>query len=452
MKDMTEGNPLKIIFLFSLPILFGNIFQQFYNMADTIMVGRILGVDALAAMGATAPLFGLATSLSIGLVMGFSILVAQHFGAQREQQIREAIANMLVLSFICGVIITICFVLLAEPLLQLLGTPVQIIGMAQSYLMILFGGTLISVFYNFAACALRAVGDSKTPLYFLMFSSVINVGLDYLFIAEFQLGISGAAFATLIAQALSVLLCFFYIRHSYQFLIPKKSDFVFDEVMIKEQFGMGISMALMNSIVSIGSVVLQSAVNSLGSMVIAGHTASRKISEVFMQPISSFGMAATTFASQNFGAKQFARIHEGVKKTILMGGLFSLLVLVVSWTCIEPIIALFVEDTQVEVIAIAAFYLKINSIFYIALVLVITYRNVLQGFGQKKIPILTSILEMIVKLAATFTLVPVLDYTGVVIAEPIAWICMAVCLYTGYRNYTGRLGYFDQKQTEKNHS
>lgn len=439
MKDMTKGSPLKIIFLFSLPILFGNIFQQFYNMADTVMVGRILGVDALAAMGATAPLFGLVMSLSIGLVMGFSILVAQYFGAQKLDHMREAIANMFMLSLICGIVITIVFCLLTNQMLEMLGTPIEIIDMSKGYLWILFAGTLITIFYNFGACVLRAVGDSKTPLYFLIFSSIVNIALDYIFIAVFHFGIAGAAIATLIAQGLSVALSLWYMVKKYAFLIPKKEDCVFAGYMIKDQLGMGISMGLMNSIVSIGSVVLQSAVNSLGSVVIAGHTASRKISEVFMQPIASLGMAATTFASQNYGAKQYERIREGVKQTNILGGIVSLAVALISWTCIDILIGLFVDATETEVIATASYYMRINSLFYMALVMVLTYRNVLQGFGQKTVPIFTSILEMVVKCVITFTLAPLFGYTGIAIAEPIAWVLMAICLYFGYHRYTKKL-------------
>lgn len=439
MKDMTKGSPLKIIFLFSLPILFGSVFQQFYNMADTMMVGKILGIDALAAMGATAPLFGLVMSLAIGLVMGFSILVAQYFGAQKMDHMRKAIANMFMLSLVCGVIITICFCLMTDAMLEVLDTPAEIIGMSKSYLIILFAGTLITIFYNFGACVLRAVGDSKTPLYFLIFSSLVNIALDYLFIAIFHMGIAGAAIATLIAQGLSVILCLWYMVKKYPFLIPKKSDCVFPRAMIRDQLGMGISMGLMNSIVSIGSVVLQSAVNSLGSVVIAGHTASRKLSEMFMQPIASLGMAATTFASQNYGAKQYERIREGIKKTNLLGGIVSLAVILISWTCIEYLVRLFVDVTEVEVMETAAYYMRINSLFYMALVMVLTYRNVLQGFGQKTVPIFTSILEMVVKCVVTFTLAPVLGYTGIAIAEPIAWVLMAICLYFGYHRYTKKL-------------
>lgn len=439
MKEMTKGNPLKIIFLFSLPILFGNIFQQFYNMADTIMVGRILGVDSLAAMGATAPLFGLVLSMAIGLVMGFSIKVAQCFGAEDHASMRTAIANMFVLSIIAGILITILACLSSYALLEMLSTPVEIIHASNQYLMIMFGGTLVTILYNFGACVLRAVGDSKTPLYFLVFSSIINIALDYVCIAILNFGIAGAAIATLIAQGMSVILCVFYMFKKYQFLIPKKADCILHKEMVMDQLGLGVSMGLMNSVVSIGSVILQSAVNGLGSIYIAGHTAARKISEVFMQPISSLGMATTTFASQNYGAKKYARIREGVNKSVLLGGGLSLLVAFISWTCIDTFIGFFVDAAEIEVVDIAAFYMRVNSVFYIALVMVLIYRNVLQGFGKKGVPIFTSFLEMVVKVGATFSLTPILGYTGIAIAEPIAWVLMAICLFFGYHRYSRSL-------------
>lgn len=443
MKEMTKGNPLKIIFLFSLPILFGNIFQQFYNMADTIMVGRILGVDSLAAMGATAPLFGLVFSMTIGLVMGFSIKVAQCFGAEDHASMRKAIANMFGLSLIAGIVITILACICSYSALQLLQTPADIIDASNEYLSIMFAGTLITIFYNFGASVLRAVGDSKTPLYFLIFSSIINIALDYLFIAILDFGIAGAAIASLLAQGLSVLLSLLYIVKKYQFLIPKRSDCTIDKIMLWDQLGLGISMGLMNSVVSIGSVILQSAVNGLGSVYIAGHTAARKISEVFMQPISSLGMATTTFASQNYGAKKYGRIKEGVNKSVLLGGALSLLVALISWTCIDTLIGFFVDAAEIEVVDIAAYYMRVNSIFYIALVMVLIYRNVLQGFGKKGVPIFTSFLEMVVKVGATFSLTPILGYTGIAIAEPIAWVLMAVCLFFGYHRYSKSLMEFD---------
>lgn len=439
MNDMTKGNPLKIIFFFSLPILFGSVFQQFYNMVDTIMVGRILGVQALAAMGSTGPLFGLILSLTIGLVMGFSIKVAQCFGAGDYASMRRAILNMTVLSIVCGIVILIISCVTSRWILELLDTPIHLVDMANEYLLILFGGIFVTIAYNLGACIMRAVGDSKTPLYFLIISSLINIALDYLFIAVIPMGIAGAAIATLIAQGISVVLCVLYFMKKYRFLIPTKEDCKMDKEMVKDQFGLGISMALMSSIVSVGSVVLQSAVNKLGASVIAGHTAARKISEMFMQPVSSIGMAATTFASQNFGAKQYARIREGVNKSVLLGGAISLVVALISWTCIDILIGFFVDTKEVEVVQVASFYLRINSLFYVALVMVLTYRNVLQGFGKKAMPIFTSILEMLVKVGATYFLTPLLGYTGIAISEPIAWVLMAICLYFAYHQYSKSL-------------
>lgn len=439
MKDMTKGNPLKIIFMFSLPILFGSIFQQFYNMVDVIMVGRILGVDALAAMGATGALFGLLLSLAIGLVMGFSIKVAQYFGAEDFVSMRKAIANMLSLSIVCGILITILACVLAYPLLELLQTPDNIIDQSFSYLIIMFGGTLITILYNFGACVLRAIGDSKTPLYFLIISSILNIGLDYICIATLHMGIAGAAVATLLAQSVSVILCILYLFKRYEFLIPQRHDFTFGGSMMFDQFSLGLSMALMNSIVSIGSVVLQSAVNALGSTYIAAHTAARKISEMFMQPISSIGMATTTFASQNYGAKCYKRIHEGVRKSVLLGAIMSLMVVVISFTCIDFLISFFVDAKEIEVVEIAGLYMRINSIFYVALVMVLIYRNVLQGLGKKVVPIVTSIVEMGVKIIATFAFTPSLGYIGIAIAEPTAWVLMAIILYWGYHSYSKTL-------------
>lgn len=439
MKEMTKGNPIKIIFMFSLPILFGNIFQQFYVMADTIMVGRILGVDALAAMGATSALFGLVLFMAIGLVMGFSIKIAQFFGAQDHHSMRLAVVNTFVLTILCGIFFTIVSTVFASPMLELLNTPADIIGMSYDYLIIMFAGTLITMLYNFGACVLRAIGDSKTPLYFLILSSIVNIILDYLFIAEFQMGIAGAAIATLIAQGLSVVLCLMYMVKKYPFLLPHKEDFHCDWKMIGDQFALGISMGLMNSVVSVGSVVLQSAVNSLGATYIAAQTAARKISELFMQPIGSIGMATTTFASQNFGAKKFSRIKEGVKKSIMLGAGMSLFVILISFTCIDFLMSFFVDPSEVEVVGIAAYYMRVNSLFYVALVMVMIYRNVLQGFGKKVVPIVTSVIEMLVKIIATFTFTPILGYTGIVIAEPVAWVLMAIILFVGYHSYVKTL-------------
>ena len=318
MKDLTKGNPLKLIFMFALPVLLGNVFQQFYNLADTMMVGKMLGIDALAAMGATGSFYGLIVGLAMGITVGFSILISRYYGAKDIANMKKAVAGTLFLSIACGIIITLAALLLNRPILELLGTPDDIIEMSYEYLVIIFSGILISILYNTGASVLRALGDSRTPLYFLIFGTVLNIALDYAFIALLHMNVAGAAYATIIAQACSVLLCIYYIKVKYPILYLKREDFSFPKGMLMSQFSMGISMGLMNSIVSIGSVILQSAVNSMGSIIIAGHTAARKLSEMFMQPMVSIGIAATTFASQNLGAGHIDRIKEGIRKCILL--------------------------------------------------------------------------------------------------------------------------------------
>lgn len=448
MKDMTSGKPLKIIFLFSMPILFGSIFQQFYNMVDIIMVGKILGLNALAAMGATSAILGLVLMLAIGMITGYSIPIARYYGADDHERMKKAVANTITFSIITGILLTILSLLLSYPILSILDTPADIIDMSNGYLYVMFGGTIITVLYNVGACILRAVGDSKTPLYFLIFSSILNIFLDYVFIAMFGFGIDGAAYATLIAQALSVILCFVYLIKKYQFLIPEKKDFKIEKAMALDQLGLGISMGLMNSIVSVGSVILQSAVNGLGATTLAAHTAARKISEMLMQPMGSIGMATTTFASQNFGAKKYHRIHEGVKQSILLSSIWSLLVVLLSFTVITFFIKFFVDAAETEVIATAAYYMRINSICYFVLGALFVYRNVLQGLGKKVVPILSSFVELVVKVATTFALTPLFGYTGIVLSEPLSWILMTILLYFGYRHYIKNLPSIDLEPEE----
>lgn len=428
MKDLTKGSPIKLIFMFALPVLLGNIFQQFYNLADTMMVGKILGIEALAAMGATGSISGLVLGMSMGVTVGFSILVAQYYGAKDMENMKKAVAGTIYLSILSGIVITIVALLLNRPILELLGTPDNIINSSYKYLTIIFAGVMISILYNTGASLLRALGDSKTSLYFLIIGTVINIGLDYVFIANLKMDVSGAAYATLISQAISVVLCVIYIYKRYPILMITRKDFHFPKGMLMNQLMMGISMGLMNSIVSIGSVILQSAVNGLGSVVIAGHTAARKISEMFMQPLVSIGIAATTFASQNLGAGHIDRIKEGIRKSVLLSFSWATFTVILSYTGIRYLILIMLDASETEAISIAVTYMRINSLFYFALAVLFIYRNVLQGIGKKTVPIISSIIEMLVKVGTTFALVPSLGYFGIAICEPIAWVLMTIFL------------------------
>lgn len=442
MKNMTEGNTAKLILMFAIPVLLGNVFQQFYNMADTMMVGQILGVQALAAMGAGAALSNLVIGLTSGVSMGVSIMIAQFYGAKDEKNMKIAIAGCIKLCAIIGVVIVLVGMLIKRPLLQLLQTPASIINMTDTYLTIIILGLIVTMAYNAMASMLRSIGDSKTPLYFLIIASLTNVALDYVFIANLGMGIAGAGYATVISQMLSVVLCFLYMKKKYPMFILHKGDYHVDSVIFKRQLSMGISMGLMNSIVSIGSVVLQSAVNGLGELTIAAHTAARKVVEMFMQPLVSIAIADTTFVSQNLGAKKYKRIREGLKQSVFMSVIWVVVVIVVSYTCIDGLLALLVNAKQSKVIELATYYCRITSVFYLILSVLFIYRNALQGMGNGRIPIVSSCIEMIVKIIATFTLIPYTAYTGVCLAEPIAWTLMApVLVFFFYRDIRERERY-----------
>lgn len=429
MKNMTQGNVMKLLLSFAVPVLLGNIFQQFYTMADTMIVGQILGVRALAAMGATASLSGLVIGLVSGVSMGVSILIAQYYGARDQEGMKMATYGCILLCMSSVVIIVLAAMLLKTPILSLLQTPKSILSMADGYLTIIFMGLFITMAYNMMASMLRSIGDSKTPLYFLIIASLTNIALDYLFIAQLHLGINGAGYATVLAQLLSVVLCFLYMRKKYPMFFLKKEECHVEREVFLKQMSMGISMGLMNSIVSIGSVVLQSAVNSLGEMTIAAHVAARKIVEMFMQPLISIAIAVTTFVSQNLGAKQYHRIREGMKKSVWISFGWVGIVILLSFTCIDFFIGFLVNKQQTQVVSLAAYYTRISSVFYFILAILFIYRNGLQGLGNGRSPIVSSCIEMGVKIIATFALIPFSGYTGVCFAEPIAWSLMGPFLF-----------------------
>lgn len=425
---MTSGSTAKLIISFAIPVLLGNVFQQFYTMADTMMVGQILGVNALAAMGAAASLSGLIIGLTTGVSMGVSIMIAQYYGANDEKGIKMATAGCIRLCIISVIVIFLVAIILKMPVLRLLQTPASIIEMADTYLTIIIVGLFVTMAYNAMASMLRAIGDSKTPLYFLIVASLTNVLLDYIFIANLHLGIAGAGYATVISQILSVVLCFFYMRKKYPMFMLKKGEYYVEKEIFRKQLTMGISMGLMNSIVSIGSVVLQSAVNGLGEITIAAHTAARKVVEMFMQPMVSIAIADTTFVSQNAGAKKYHRIREGLKHSLWISFAWVAFVIILSFTSIEFFIGFLIDSKQTEVIELAAYYTRISSVFYFALAALFIFRNSLQGLGNGRIPIVSSCIEMIVKVVATFVLIPYTGYTGICLAEPIAWALMAPVL------------------------
>lgn len=431
-KDMTTGNPIKLILAFSIPLFIGNIFQQFYSMADTIIVGRFLGVNSLAAVGSTGSLAFLVNGFVIGLTSGFAVLISQKFGASDNEGVKRAFASSLILSSIMTILVTTISVVSAKPLLELMNTPSNIMKEALSYITIIYAGNIAIIFYNMFSSILRALGDSKTPLYFLIISSILNIILDIVFITNFSMGIAGAAYATIISQGVSAVLCAIFIVKKLPILKLKKKHWKIRKDYVQTQLKIGVPMALQFSITAAGAVVLQSALNNLGSKIIASYTAASKVQQVVMQPAVTFGVAMATYSGQNLGAGKIDRIKEGVKKCTMI----SIIVSVVS-TLIVVLFGgafanMFINGGDLEVIETAQHYLNTVSIFYIPLGLIFIYRNTLQGIGESFMPMMAGVAEMVARIVVAFTLPNLLGFTGIALADPVAWLAAAIPLGITY--------------------
>lgn len=431
-NDMTSGNPVKLLLLFSIPLLIGNIFQQFYNMVDTIIVGRFVGVDALAAVGSTSSMVFLVNGFATGLTSGFAVLVSQRFGAKDEKGLRKAVASAVILTVILVIVVTIITLLGAMPLLKLMNTPDNIIGDAYLYVKIIYGGLVTTVAYNLVASILRALGDSKTPLYFLIISSILNVVLDLVFIINFKLGVAGAAYATIISQGVSALLCLIYTYKKFTILRLKKDDFKVKRRYYHKHLKMGIPMALQFSITSIGIMTVQAALNVFGSTIIAAYTAASKALQLVMQPSITFGVTMATYCGQNLGAKEYGRIKEGVKQCTKISIITSIISGAVLIFLGKYFVMMFINSPDKEILKYAQEVLNLSAIFFIPLGLIFIYRNALQGIGDSFVPMMAGAYELIARAIVAFTLPKFIDFTGICLADPVAWLAAAIPLAITY--------------------
>lgn len=431
-KDMTTGNPVKLILYFSIPLLIGNVFQQFYSMVDTIIVGRYVGVNALAAVGSTGSMTFLIIGFTMGLTGGFSVIVAQFFGADDRNGLRKSVATSLGLSIVSTIIITAISLMAAKPLLNLMNTPADIFNDAYSYISIIFAGTFATVFYNMISSILRALGDSRTPLYFLIVASILNVILDLVFIINFNMGVAGAAYATVISQGVAGILCFIYAIRRYDILRLKKKHFEIDKPLISKHLKVGLPMAFQFSITAIGVMVLQSAINSFGSVVVAAHTAASKVEQLVMQPAITFGVTMATYSAQNLGAGKIHRIKEGVKKCSIISLIISIISGVVVVLFGGEFTKLFISDAPADVIAYSQQYLNTVAIFFTVLGLLFIYRNTLQGIGDGFVPMMAGACELVVRVVVAFTLPSLIGYAGICLASPLAWIGATIPLSIAY--------------------
>lgn len=433
--DLIKGNILKSLIIFAIPLFISNVFQQLYNTMDTMIVGNFLGDTSLAAIGACSAIYELLVGFALGIGNGLSIVTARSYGSNDKELLKKSVAGSVVIGIFVTVIIMIISQLCLFPLLKALNTPENIIQESYSYIYIvtLFVGVMF--IYNLCAGLLRSIGNSVMPLVFLIISSALNIGLDILFITQFNMGIKGAAIATVISQGISGILCIIYIYKKCPILIPSKEHFTFDKNLYKELLGQGLSMGFMLSIVSTGTVILQVAINNLGYLIIAGHTAARKLNSFCMMPGATIALALSTFVSQNKGANQGHRIRQGVRYANILA---------VSWAVIISIILFFLSSILVKilsgsnesiVIENGAKYLMINAPFYGVLGILLNLRYSLQGLGQKLIPLVSSIIEFFGKVVFVLLLIPTLKYFGVIICEPVIWCLMCIQLaYAFYKN------------------
>ena len=433
-NDMTTGNPVKLILLFSIPLLIGNIFQQFYSMVDTIIVGRFVGVEALAAVGTTSSMVFLVNGFVMGLTSGFAVLISQKYGAKDEAGVKKAVASSITLSIIATIIVTFISVISAKPLLTLMNTPSNIMKDASAYIIILYAGNVAIIFYNMMAAILRALGDSKTPLYFLIVSSVLNIILDLVLIINFKMGVAGAAYATVISQGVSALLCVIYTYKKYKILRLKKEDFKVKKRYYRKHLKIGIPMALQFSITAIGIMTVQSAINIFGSTVIASYAASSKVLQLVMQPATTLGVTMATYCGQNIGAKRYDRIKLGVKKCVQISIITSLISAMVLIFLGKYFVMMFVSNPDAEILSYAQQVLNISAIFFIPLGLIFVYRNALQGIGDSFIPMMAGVYELVARAVVAFTLPKVLEFMGICLADPVAWFAAVIPLaYTYYK-------------------
>lgn len=448
-KDLTQGNVAKLLLFFAFPTLLSNVFQQFYNLADTAIAGHILGDNALVAIGASSTVNSLVLSFAWGLNGGFGIIIAQCFGAKDFKKLKKSVAISLSINVLFSLIVCIFSIFMSRPMLQALNTPAARLNEANSYISVILVFIIVPMLYNLEAVILRSLGDSKTPLYFLIFSSVLNIILDYVLIKFTQMGVKGAAVATVLAQLLSVILCFVVILKNFKIIRLKKNDFHFSASLFKNMMSAGMAMAVMNSIFSIGSIIIQGSINALGEDIIAAHLGSRKVAEMFMQPLVTIGTACSTFVGQNYGALKIGRIKASIKYSTIYSLIWSVFTFFILWFFGGQIARLVTGSASQVVFDNTQMYLRINAPFYFVLGLLFTLRFSIQSVDRKMPPIISSSMELASKIAAAYLFIPLWGYLGACIAEPLSWTLGAIYLLFVFKKEFKRLDGLAEKQKQK---
>lgn len=431
-QDMTRGNPLKLIILFSLPILIGNIFQQLYQLADIFIVGRLIGENALAAVGASAPIFFTFLIIAFSFTGGLTAITAQRFGAKDYDGVRRSVTHSLRASFILGIITTVILITTLHPLLKILNIPQAIYKDAYNFIFVLGIALTLIIFSNLLFGFIRALGDSRTPLYFLVFTTIINIIFNYILIKHFHLGVIGSAMGTVIAIAISVVCCLAYIKKNYPILHITKKDWVYNKEFMYEHLRIAIPMSVQFSILSFSIMIIQAICNSFGEKIIVGFTIALRIEQLAIQPLLAIGLAIATYVAQNYGAGKISRIREGVRKSMLISFLINIILSLLVFIFGNTMISSFLENKDAFILDVGTSYLNISIMFYFPLGAIFIFRNALQSMGKPMFPLISVIIDLIIRSLSAIILSEKIGYQGIYYAGPLAWIGGAIVVFIGY--------------------
>ena len=420
--DMTQGSPVRLLILFAIPMLIGGVFQLLYNTVDTLVVGRFVSTEALAAIGATSSTTMFIMMLGNAVMNVLSVIVSQAEGAKREDLMRKAVSHAVYLVLVVGTLLGLLAFFGARPFMQLLGTDPTIIDNSVTYVQIVCGLTIAQLFYNGASSILRAIGDSRTPLYFLIFSSLLNVGLDLLFVIVFGLGVTGVGFATVISQAVSAVLCILYMLRKYPRLRPDADAWKLDTGMIKEYVRIGIPMVVQSAVLNVGMFVITAVINSFGVDTVAAYTIGSRVEQLATVTFSNLAFSFSVYSGQNFGARRYDRILQGLRKGLVIVVSLALLSTLVMELFAPQLASFFMRDGSDEVLTRAVAMIRIEAALYFALGSIWTLSSTLRGMGAVKITLASSIVELVSKIGLSLLLPLFLGYVGIWLAAPIGWV------------------------------
>ena len=433
--DMTQGNTSKILITFTIPMLLGNVFQQLYNTTDAIIVGRFVGKNALAAVGVANPCMALAISLIMGICMGMAVLMSQYFGAGEYEELKKEVSTALIGGIVFTIVLSVVCVLLSRSILLLIGTPHEILDDADIFLKIIFSGMIFSFLYNFYSAALRSVGDSKTPLIFLIISSVLNGVLCIILVAYFKMGVAGSALATVMAQGLSAILCIFYVYTKIPLIRINSNEFVLDRFLVKKTVQFSWIIAVQQSVIYLGRLLVQGVVNPFGTTTIAAFNAVTRVDAFILAPVDSFMVTVSTFSAQNTGARKPKRIIEGYIKSNLILTAYNVIVSFIIFIMAEPIMGWFVAAAEKDVIIIGVKYLKLMAVFYVLSGFCANLQGLFRGVGKIYITLIATTIQITVRVSLAYILAPYLGITSVCYGVGAGWLLMFAFDFLAYKRH-----------------